>query len=420
MLSLITIMKKTLFPLSLCFLISCQKNERNVQPNIIYMETPPCLLAQLKAGSSAEKSETDYSNSIYSEADLNCSVPVLESELKNKGYRFPSEEEFEKKVFAIFRRKLDFSLATQYVYIGGNDACTKSMVYNRNSDDGMTPVSYYLIKNKKFLTELFAIPEITDYKKNFPGTAGLEKQISNDQGDVKIVKWEEDPGLPKRRFNNINTIVSRNKYLFNDSKADLTWLLSNDKKFLRQLVIVYGYDTEEKINRQVLEELYTEYTRSGQIWRAAKIGDLFFTKDCRDKLQIRKGLLEYVSQHTTKDDDRFIYALGVYAHYLFKENSDLFETEPSGKFSIEEKAEIIARIAVIESPAFYKYKPLNSNTAWHNTGSVLHTITAAHPEILSMIIKNKYYGLPDLKEIIESVPFEEEASGAISADLSDY
>ena len=56
---------------------------------------------------------------------------------------------------------------------------------------------------------------------------------------------------------------------------------------------------------------------------------------------------------------------------------------------------------------------MNSSTAWHNAGTALYNITAAHPEILKIIEKNNYYGLNPLKEIMESVQFEEEGSGSL-------
>lgn len=37
-----------------------------------------------------------------------------------------------------------------------------------------------------------------------------------------------------------STIVHRNKYLFNDSQASLTWLINNDNLFLESLVKTFG------------------------------------------------------------------------------------------------------------------------------------------------------------------------------------
>lgn len=306
--------------------------------------------------------------------------------------------------------QIDYSIDSKYIYLDGKNSCNKSIAYNRNTDDEMEPTSYYLIKNNRFITELFAIPEIIDYSTAFPETKSFEDKVNNIQNDVHITKWNEDKNLSQKRFENINKLVARNKYLFNNSKADLAWLLANDKEFLRKLVVTFGYDKEQKINKQVIDDLYKSYTQSGQIWYGAKLGEVFFTKDCQGKLQTQEGLLNYVSQNTNENDDRFIYALSNYIVYLFKEDKDaIFSEAPSKKFTLEEKAKIVAYVANIESPAFYKYKPLNSNSAWRNAGTSLYNITAAHPEILKIIEKNNYYGLTALKEVINSTQFEEEA-----------
>ncbi|MCS4302305.1 hypothetical protein [Chryseobacterium sp. BIGb0232] len=399
---------KSFLILVLFISISCSDKQKKETNEII--TTPQCLQPQLQAGFSAEKSETDYPNYTYGQTDLDCAVPILESELIKKGYKSPSNEEFSQKVLDIFKRKIDYSIDSKYIYLDGKNSCNKSIAYNRNTDDEMEPTSYYLIKNNRFITELFAIPEIIDYSTAFPETKSFEDKVNNIQNDVHITKWNEDKNLSQKRFENINKLVARNKYLFNNSKADLAWLLANDKEFLKKLVITFGYDKEQKINKQVIDDLYKSYTQSGQIWYGAKLGEVFFTKDCQGKLQTQEGLLNYVSQNTNENDDRFIYALSKYIVYLFKEDKDgIFSEAPSKKFTLEEKAKIVAYVANIESPAFYKYKPLNSNSAWRNAGTSLYNITAAHPEILKIIEKNNYYGLTALKEVINSTQFEEEA-----------
>ena len=195
-----------------------------------------------------------------------------------------------------------------------------------------------------------------------------------------------------------------------DSRADLTWLLINDKEFLKTLLITFGYDKEEKINALVINELYGQYSTEIPFSNVDKLGEIFFVKDCDGKLIIREGLLKYVLTGTTKDDDRFIYALSSYAADLFSDDvNNIFEEKPSKKFTMEEKAKIVAYVSNIESPAFYKFKPMNSDKAWHNAATSLYNITAAHPQILKIIEKNNYYGLQPLKEVIESDQFAEEA-----------
>lgn len=335
-----------------------------------------------------EENEPEQPYSL-SKKDFDISKDLVANGLKNSGYRFISEEEFSKKLFDIFKitknSNCDRVLSTDHqIILFGNamDGSKNTRIQNQYDLYGDTQ-NLFIVPDEKFLTQTFLVKDLVKINGN---TFAID--------------------LPQ-------FIVARNKYLFNDSKTDLTWLLFNDKEFLKRLVTDFGYDKEEKINQMVLENLYKKYADPSHNI-TEKMGELFFTKNCEGKLQIQQGLLDFVSRHTTKDDDRFIYALGNYLEYLFKEDrDDIFTESPSKKFTIDEKAKIVAFVANIESPAFYKFKPMNSSTAWHNSGTALYNMTAAHPEILKIIERNNYYGLSALKEVIESVAFEEEGSGSL-------
>lgn len=324
-----------------------------------------------------------------SKKDFDISRDLVASGLKNSGYRFIPEEEFIKKLFDIFKitknSNCDRVSSTDHqITLFGNamDGSKNTRLQNQYDLYSDTQ-NLFIVPDEKFLTQTFLVKDLV--------------KINGNAFSINLPQF----------------IIARNKYLFNDSKTDLTWLLFNDKEFLKRLVTDFVYDKEEKINQMVLEDFYKKYADPNHNI-TEKMGELFFKKDCEGKLQIQQGLLDFVSRHTTKDDDRFIYALGNYLDHLFKEDRDnIFTESPSKKFTIDEKAKIVAFVANIESPAFYKFKPMNSSTAWHNAGTALYNITAAHPEILKIIEKNNYYGLNPLKEIMESIQFEEEGSGSL-------
>ncbi|MEN4761942.1 hypothetical protein ABEG63_16540 [Chryseobacterium sp. C39-AII1] len=215
--------------------------------------------------------------------------------------------------------------------------------------------------------------------------------------------------------------LHRNNYLFNESKADLVWLLLNDKDFLQNLLVVFGYDKEEKINEMVLNDLFKKYESDTPV-STEKIGEILFVKDCNKKLSIREGLLDYVAKHTNQNESKFIEALGNYLLYLFHEDTNKkFDEDLRSKFTLEDKAKIVAYVANIESPAFYKYKYSNSTAgSWTKAGTSLYNITNEYPEILEIIKKNNYYGLQPLKEIIEGVEFEEEKNIGINFYENEY
>lgn len=403
-------MKLTRLALFLLFVfISCQeKNKKEMgQTNgeILYSkEIEPLLKKQLEAGYAAEKDESDYPNYDLAENDLNASNGILRKYLVQNGYKTPSNEEFGKRIESIFKRKLNFNSDKKSVFISFISPCEKEMKFLKNTD-----LDYvnYVSKDGNFLSELFFIPEILEYQKTFPESETFENNLTEEKNGIKIYKWKAKPELSQARANNLKAVLARNKFLFNDSEADLEWLLANDKDFLKMLVLAYGYDSNEKINRVVIDDFYTDYDKSTPK-QTQKIGALLFAKDCNGNLDIRNGLLDFVKQKTTASDNRFVYALANYAYVLFDGDVDgVFNhgEDPSKKFTKAEKAEIIAFIASIESMASEKFKKENA-MVWNNETTVIYTIASSQPEIIAIIKKNNYYNIPNLKQIITSAEQE--------------
>ena len=412
-----------------CFTIinlcSCKKIDTKIssESNDIFITNriEQILEKQIKNGAHQYNKESGVViPSQFEQEDIDAEVNVVNDILKNSGFKFPTNDEFRNKIEIIFGRKINESSAKKYLYVNYLDKCNHEYLNYKNN--GTDYFGTFIIKSNNFISDYFFLPELINYQKLYPNSVIVEKNMTTEKKDKQsnlmlVEKWSDLEKNPDKAFNliqlrqkNIQTIVARNKYLFNDSKGDLIWLLANDKNFLKRLVVTFGYDKETQINKMVLEDLLKEYSNPDHNV-SEKLGEIFFIKDCEGKLKIREGLLQYVSQNTSKDDDKFIYGLGNYLDYLFKQDrNNIFEGQPSTKFTLEEKAKIVAYIANIESPDFYKFKPMNSDKAWHNAGTSLYNITTAHPEILKIIEKNNYYGLLPLKEVIESVQFEEESN----------
>jgi hypothetical protein len=386
-------MKKIIITLVFFQLFSCQKNDKNTITNNssdIVMEIPKCLNAQLTAGSSAEKSETDYPNYTFSETDLDCSVPLLEKELQKRSYKFPTSEEFASKVFEIFKRKIDYTKSTSYVYIDGNDACNKQMVYNKNSEDDMISKSYYLVKNKSFITELLSIPEITDYSKEFPESKKFEEQqVNNMQGNIKIVKWNEEKDLNQTRFKNIEKLVNRNLFLFNNRNEQLVWLLFNDENFLEILCKIYGYDKNDKINQHFIKKIVANNNVDNDIL-------FFISKNCENKVSINQNFINSFNSYLTsskKPNDALI---------LRNIASRIMSDSKYSTLSKEEKIKSISYLANVYDPLFKAYH--NEDANW-GTLTILADVKDFYDvdweEMKSIIIKNNYYNLNNLKMALE-------------------
>lgn len=387
-------MKIQILVLLLC-LLSCNGQDNNNKPNKNNMQSTEINLNLIKNfiadQANVETEENDPENPYdLSEKDFKIAKDITVIGLKNSGYKIIPDDDYNKKLLDIFGIKKGNKCAN--VFFAGNDITLFGNAMDGTLDTKIknqyeffsNTQNFFIVNNEKFLTQMFLVKDLVIIKDN--------------SYSIQIPQF----------------IIARNKYLFNDSKGDLTWLLVNDKEFLKKLVVSYGYDKENQINKMVLEDFYKEFSSEIPFNNISKLGEFIFVKDCEGTLKIRDGLLKYVSENTTKDDDRFIYALGNYLDFLFKiDNNNIFYEQPSTKFTIEEKAKIVAYVANIESPNFYKFKPMNSDKAWSNAGTSLYNITSAHPEILRIIEKNNYYGLFPLKEVIESVQFEEETPNSI-------
>lgn len=381
--------RKVIISLTLFQLFSCQKNDKKISTdthNNITMETPNCLQPQLMAGYSAEKSETDYPNYIYKESDLDCSIPLLERELQKRSYKFPTSEDFAAKVFEIFQRKIDFNKATKYLYVDGNNPCNKKIIFSKNSDDELIPKAYYLVKNKSFITELLSIPEIIDYSKEFPESKDYEEQkVNNNQGEIKIVKWNEEKDLSQMRYKNIEKLVNRNLFLFNNRNEQLIWLLFNDESFLEVLCKVYGYDKNDKINQHFIKKIITNKDIDKNI-------NFFFNENCDRKLEIHEGFINSFKntlEVSKKPSDAVI---------LKNIASRLMSNTEYEKFPKEDRVKILCHLANVFDPLFKKYH--NDSPDW-GTLTILADAKDYYDtewnEITSIIIKNNYYNLPNLK-----------------------
>lgn len=383
-------MKTTIIiSLTLFQLFSCQKNEKKLSievSNHITMKTPNCLPPQLMAGYSAEKSETDYPNYNFKESDLDCSIPLLEKELKIRGYKFPSSIEFEAKVFEIFNRKIDYSKPTKYLYIDGNDFCNREIIYTKNSDDELTSKSYYLVKNKGFVTELLSIPEIVDYSKEFLESKKYEEQeVSNNQGDIKIIKWSDVKELSQIRYKNIEKFVNRNLFLFNDRNERLTWLLFNDESFLEMLSKVYGYDKNDKINQHFIKKIISDKDINRNI-------DFFLHEDCDKKLIIHEGFMNsfknYLNISRKPNEAKLLKNIASY----------IMSSSEHENCSQEDKIKAICYLANIFDPLFKTYH--NEDSEW-GTLTILADAKDYYDtdwnEIVSTIKKNNYYNLSNLR-----------------------
>ena len=198
-----------------------QKKEENIEKNNL-MRTDNnnveiILKQQLEKGISGEVLNSfDVETYTYSKEDMEAVIPVAEKIILSQGYIPPSNKAFSEKVQMIFKRKIDFNLSSKYLYLNFNEKCDKEVKYYRNDKSvDVTPYSCYIIKNNNFITELYAIQELIDYKNAYPKLTEFEKRsmekYMEDGEEVKIYKWKDLPNLSELRHMHQQKLIHRNK-----------------------------------------------------------------------------------------------------------------------------------------------------------------------------------------------------------------
>ena len=305
-----------------------------------------------------------------SEKDLLALLPFVEHGLKNAGYKILPNDEFENRIKELVKDN-KVKKYSAFTTIFTNKFDRKSSTLDQFEFE-FDVNNQFVIKKYNFIIPMLFLEDVIKIKKN-------------NSYSISIPDY----------------IIARNKYLFNDSKADLDWLLVNDQDFLKSLVNSLGYDKEPRINKLLLEDYYEMYNDS-QPSKSQKIGIFFFAKDLNNNFCIRQGLIDYVRNNTKVNDNRFIYALDDYAYALYGKNLNKFygSNDPAKMFNDVEKAHIVSIIASIEVPAITKYKSQNPEL-WNNAGWALYDLLVEHPEIEDIIIKNNYFGIKNMKQVLE-------------------
>ena len=106
----------------------------------------------------------------------------------------------------------------------------------------------------------------------------------------------------KLSYRNDEELFYKNQFIFHDSKAALTWLMNNNRSFLRDLFLEYGYDKSDVINKMMLDEIKV----GNRIPEADETKALFASRGANGKLLIHRGLMEYMLKHVNEENEYFL------------------------------------------------------------------------------------------------------------------
>ena len=177
-----------------------------------------------------------------------------------------------------------------------------------------------------------------------------------------------------------------NQFIFHDSKAALTWLMNNDRNFLRELFLKYGYDKSDVINKMMIDEVKEE----GELPIGKDYKELFVSKAADGRLLIHQGLLQYMLKHADRKN--------LYYCMLDEYLSSLLDLENVPEFDDLTKEERYKAGAYIGYYYGLMYeKCIGTPCDNQGFGYALYY----QKDFISFIKKNNYFHLKDFDKIIQ-------------------
>ena len=306
-------------------------------------------------------------------------IKLIYDALKRMGYQSVSDAEARKAI----KKYYNIDISENNIYLAGNklrryvfnDGASKERLEQRKAMevDSSETVSYFWNKS-------IYVPKY-NYIVSYPSIENtVELQgFDNDDADDDIVE-------KGKLYYSIDTAYFyRNQFIFHDSKAALTWLMNNDKNFLRDLFLEYGYDKSDVINKMMLDEIKV----INRIPEADETKALFASRGANGKLLIHRGLLEYMLKHVNEENEYFL-MLDQYASTLL----DLRNYPEFDGLTKEERYRIGAYVGYYYGLLFDK--GIGTSIDINGFGHGL----CYDEDFRDYLKRNKYFHLPGFEDIV--------------------
>ena len=311
-------------------------------------------------------------------------VRLICQELIRRGFKpLPSQEAY-KKVYQIFgvdlnKRPVELIQEGFWIYTGKRNTRERNMQKNimalKTVPDGQTFGAFWDLQTFVPQYNCIILSPSLD-------------QVVTIKGTVKDADGEEymDTEKGKIVYSLDKSIFYRNQFIFHDSKDALTWLMNNDKDFLRDLFLKYGYDKSDIINKMMIDEVKEE----GELPIGKDYKELFVSKAADGRLLIHQGLLQYMLKHADRKN-LYYCMLDEYLSYLL----DL-ENEPEfDDLTKDERYKAGAYIGYYYGLMYEKC--IGTPCDNQGFGYALYY----QKDFISYIKKNNYFHLKDFDKIIQ-------------------
>ncbi|KQO32754.1 hypothetical protein ASF10_20060 [Flavobacterium sp. Leaf82] len=340
------------------------------------------LIQQLKGG--RYNGGDEFESYEYSEKDLLASLKRISDILKSHGYKNIPINEFNEKIKKIFGRIIANNSNSKFLSVDFFEKCNKDLVFSRLNIYQNT----FIIKNDCFITDLYAIPEIIDYKKEYPDLKHVEDQkIYRNEPDlgqqIEIPHWKDIPDLELERKNNIQTLVARNMYLFNDNRAYFKWLLLNDEDFMEKLVTNFGYYDDKELLKWVVKDNVRFIKKNSQ-----DLDKLFWNKKCDGTVKLNLEIFPVLKDIIKPNDIDYFEPLKEYVMYL------LTNKEIRKELPLQDRAKLLAHLVYFGEQ--YRYDQNYNDQSFFMQRIELFDLDGS---LKKEIKNNNFYNLPNYKNL---------------------
>ena len=307
-------------------------------------------------------------------------IELIYDALKRMGYQSVNDAEAQKAI----KKYYNIDISENNIYLAGNklrryvfkDGAPKERLEQRKAMevDSSETVSYFWNKS-------IYVPKY-NYIVSYPSIENtVELQgFDNEDADDDIVE-------KGKLYYSIDTAYFyRNQFIFHDSKTALTWLMNNNRSFLRDLFLEYGYDKSDIINKMMIDEVKEE----GELPIGKDYKELFVSKGADGRLLIHQGLLRYMLKHADRKN--------LYYCMLDEYLSSLLDLENVPAFDDLTKEERYKAGAYIGYYYGLMYeKCIGTPCDNEGFGYALYY----QKDFISYIKKNNYFHLKDFDKIIQ-------------------
>lgn len=393
------------------FFMACQNKKENLkvdndskQKNTIINneQMEEILFLQLKRGYSKyyNQAGVEIPQEEFNAADIDATVQICKKNLSSNGYLFINKEKFSSIVKELFDRTIDYNSDKSYLYVNYFNKCDRKIHYFPNNETEY--YGTYIVKNENFITDFYFIPELINYTKDYPKSIDIEnnihtKSINDNNEEITTVLWKEIENskdiansLNDKRKRNIETLVARNMYLFNDSKAYFRWLVLNDQYFMRSLVTTFGYYEDKELVKWVIEN--TESYDDDQYKKSdfKGLSEILWNKKCDNSYVINTNALQIIKEISTPKNYSRIFDVYTILQDLVHSNEEFsFDEIP-----FKNKAKIVAHL--LEFGEQFKYDEAYGYNQMF-LGKFIYYLDTKKKYINEFELNN-YYNLPNLKK----------------------